>query len=88
MKHKSMANYTDREILLQMQIQMEHLQNEVEKMSGKIDRLELRMKADYVSKEEYDPIKKLVYGTVGLIITAVATALISLLINTGGAPTP
>lgn len=35
----------------------------------------------YVSKEEFEPIKKLVYGLVGLILVSVGGAIVSLVIR-------
>lgn len=35
----------------------------------------------YVSKEEFDPIKKIVYGVVGLLLTAVVVALVALVLK-------
>jgi hypothetical protein len=40
----------------------------------------------YVTKDQFDPIKKLVYGLVGLILTAVVISIMTLLI-TGKAST-
>lgn len=49
----------------------------------KDDLAEIKMKMDskYVSKEEFDPIKKLVYGMTGLILTGFVIALIALVIK-------
>lgn len=36
---------------------------------------------DYVTKSEFDPVKKIVYGLVALILTGVIVALISLVLR-------
>lgn len=38
------------------------------------------MASDYITRLEFDPIKKIVYGLVGLILTAVMGALVGLVI--------
>jgi len=39
------------------------------------------IKGEKVSKDEFEPVKKLVYGFTSLILVAVVTALIALVIN-------
>jgi hypothetical protein len=45
----------------------------------KIDELCKRMESDYVTKAEFDPIKRIVYGMVGLILVGVVGGLLALL---------
>jgi hypothetical protein len=40
-----------------------------------------KLEMDYVTKQEFDPVKKVVYGLVSLILVAVVGALITLLIK-------
>ena len=55
-------------------------------MDIKSDVIEIKAKLDsrYVSKDEFEPIKKLVYGVVGLILTTVIGALLALVVFRGG----
>ena len=55
-------------------------------MDIKSDVTEIKTKLDsrYVSKDEFEPIKKLVYGVVGLILTTVIGALLALVVFRGG----
>lgn len=39
------------------------------------------VRADFISRHEFDPIKKIVYGMVSLILTAVVVALITLVVR-------
>lgn len=39
------------------------------------------VRADFISRHEFDPIKKIVYGMVSLILTAVVVALIALVVR-------
>jgi len=54
-------------------------------MDIKADVFEIKVKLDskYVTKEEFDPVKKLVYGVVGLILTTVFGALLALVLLRG-----
>jgi hypothetical protein len=54
------------------------------KLDNVIDRLgtlDDKVSKHYVSKEEFDPIKKIVYGLVSLILIAVVGALLALVIG-------
>jgi hypothetical protein len=50
-----------------------HIRTEVSEIKRKIDH-------HYVTKTEFDPVKKVVYGIVALILTAVVGALVGLVI--------
>jgi len=65
----------------------EHLGADIARLSGKIDTavrdlddLKRMLRADFVTRAELDPIKRLVYGVVGLILTAVIGGLLGLVI--------
>lgn len=40
-----------------------------------------RLKENYVTRAEFDPIKKIVYGVVGIILTTVIVALLAFVIK-------
>lgn len=46
-----------------------------------IESLKVLVRADFVSQKEFDPIKKVVYGLVSLILTGVFVALIALVVR-------
>jgi len=48
-----------------------------------VDDLKKLISEQYVLKSDFDPIKKIVYGMTGLILTAVVIAVISLVIKHG-----
>jgi len=50
------------------------IQQTVKDIQGKLE-------ADFVTRAEFDPVKKIVYGMVGLILTIVFTALVYLVIR-------
>ena len=56
------------------------LQRQVNDNAQRIKDLEEEVKAKYVSKEELYPIKKLVYGFVGIVLLSVIGAVVGLVI--------
>lgn len=46
-----------------------------------VDTLNEKIDHNYVTKEEFKPVKQLVYGLVGLIMTAVVIAILSLVVR-------
>lgn len=65
-------NVTQKELLIR-------IDERTKALSRKFDDFE-KGQTSYVSKIEFEPIKKLVYGMVGLVLTAVVLALIGLVI--------
>jgi hypothetical protein len=57
------------------------IQKDVEYIKEKVDGVDQKVSTHYVSREEFEPIKKIVYGLVGLILAAVVGALISLVLK-------
>lgn len=57
------------------------IQQDISYMKDKLDNVDLKISTHYVSRDEFEPIKKIVYGMVGLILTAVVGALISLVLK-------
>lgn len=65
----------------------EHLGADIARLNGKVDTavrdlddLKHMLRADFVTRAELDPIRRLVYGVVGLILTAVIGGLLGLVI--------
>lgn len=55
--------------------------NELEKtLNARIDNSNAELDANFVKKEAFNPIKNIVYGAVGMILTSVFAALIALVI--------
>lgn len=46
-----------------------------------LDEIKLKLEKNYVSQEEFKPVKSLVYGMVSIILTTVVLALVALIIN-------
>jgi len=43
--------------------------------------IKVKLEGQYVTREQFDPIKRIVYGMVGLVLTAVAVGVLNLVIN-------
>ena len=57
------------------------IQQDISYMKDKLDGVDQKISTHYVSREEFEPIKKIVYGMVGLILVAVVGALVSLVVK-------
>ena len=56
------------------------LLSDVASIKDKVISIEKKLENNYVTKDEFTPIKNLVYGLVGLILTGVVMALLGLVI--------
>lgn len=54
--------------------------NDIAYMKNDIHDIKSNVAQGYVTKDEFEPIKKIVYGLVGLILVAVVGALLSLVV--------
>lgn len=59
------------------------VQNDVTYIKEKLKIIDAKMDNHYVTKEEFEPIKKIVYGLVSLILVAVVGALVALVVGAG-----
>ena len=57
------------------------IQTDLTYIKEKLNTVDLKVSTNYVSKEEFEPIKKIVYGMVGLILVAVVGALVALVVG-------
>ena len=56
------------------------IKKDVAYLVKKVDSIDEKLEAKYITKLEFDPIKKLVYGTVSVILVGVMTALVRLIL--------
>ena len=54
---------------------------DIEYIKTKLASIERKLENNYVSHDEFEPVKKLVYGLVTLILTAVIGALVALVLR-------
>lgn len=57
------------------------MQNDLTYIKEKLNMVDSKVSSNYVSKEEFEPIKRIVYGLVTLILIAVVGALLALVVK-------
>lgn len=62
-------------------IKLAVIQNDLTYIKEKLNAVDNKVSSHYVSKEEFEPIKKIVYGLVSLILVAVVGALVALVVG-------
>lgn len=67
-----------------LEVKIAVIQNDVDYLKNRVDEIAEKMDEKFVTQTEFDPIRKLVYGLVGLILTAVVGALIAMVVNRSG----
>jgi tetrahydromethanopterin S-methyltransferase subunit B len=65
----------------QLSVDLAVIAEKVSNIEQKVTSIEAKLEKDYVTVDEHDPIKRIVYGTVGVILLAVIGALIALVIK-------
>jgi len=63
------------------EIKLAVIQNDLTYIKEKLNAVDNKVSSHYVSKEEFEPIKKIVYGLVSLILVAVVGALVALVVG-------
>lgn len=62
-------------------IKLISIQKDLEYIKKKVDQIELDLKADYVTRAEWEPYKKVISGLVGAILLTVLGALLALVVQ-------
>jgi len=62
------------------EVQLAEMAKDVSYIRGEVTEIKQKLEDDYVTKAEFDPIKKIVYGVVGIILTGVIVALLGLVV--------
>jgi hypothetical protein len=57
------------------------LKTDLEYIKRDISEIKSTLKSDYVTRDEFSPIKSIVYGLVGIVLTAVVGALVALVVK-------
>ena len=65
-------------------VELAVMQNDLTYIKEKLTTLDTKISNGYVTKEEFEPIKKIVYGVVSLILVAVVGALVALVVGAQG----
>lgn len=64
-----------------LQVDLAVIANDIQYIKTDVGEIKEKMEKNYVTREEFDPIKKIVYGIVSVILLAVIGAVIKLVIN-------
>lgn len=62
-------------------IKIAGLTKDIEFIKTEVVEIKEKLEKNYVTEDEFDPIRKIVYGLVGLILVAVVGALVTLVIK-------
>lgn len=57
------------------------IMNDLQYIKRDISEIKHKLESNYVTKEEFDPIKRIVYGMVSIILVAVVTAIVALVLR-------
>lgn len=57
------------------------IQNDLTYIKEKLNAVDTKVSQNYVSKDEFEPVRKIVYGLVTLILIAVVGALVALVVG-------
>ena len=63
-----------------VEVQIAVIGEKVENIESKVINIEQKLEGHYVTKEEFDPVKKIVYGLVSIVLVAVIGAILALVI--------
>ena len=81
----------DHAILARLDERTKAMAQSMDMMRGQINKIDEDLRAelkshktDAITRAEFDPIKRLVYGTVGLILFAVVSAIVASVLINGG----
>lgn len=61
-------------------VQMAVMQNDIGYIKSKVDSIESQVNLKYVTKEEFNPVRNLVYGAAGVMLLAILGAIVSFFI--------
>ena len=65
----------------QMGINLAVILNKVSNLEGKVDKIDNKLDADYVTQDQFEPVKKIVYGTVAAMLLTVIGAIVALVVK-------
>jgi hypothetical protein len=63
------------------EVKLAVIQTDINYIKDKLNSVDQKVSTHYITREEFEPIKKIVYGLVGLILVAVVGAVVSLVVR-------
>ena len=61
--------------------QVARILEKVENIEKKVDKIEMGIERNYITRQEFAPVKNIVYAMVGLVLAGVLTAIIALVVR-------
>lgn len=55
--------------------------NDISYLKDDVREIKTQITSNYVTKDQFEPVRRLVYGTVGIILTAVIVAVVALVVG-------
>lgn len=71
------------EVNLATAVKVAELGRDMSYVRETVDKIDEKVSKNYVTKDEFDPIKRLVYGTVGTVGAIVVLAIMDLIVTKG-----
>jgi predicted nucleic acid-binding Zn-ribbon protein len=65
----------------QHEMELAVLKNDVKYIKITVEEIKIILEKDYVKRSEFDPVKKIVYGMVGIILTSVVVGVLTLVLR-------
>ena len=59
------------------------MEEKINSLEDKVDIISRQLNDDFVRKTSFEPVQRVVYGVVGIIVIAVFTALVALVVSGG-----
>lgn len=65
----------------QEDVDMAEVKSDVKYLVKEVDKINDKLEKEYVTQDQFEPIKKIVYGVVGIMLVGVITALMTLVLR-------
>lgn len=62
-------------------VDMAEVKADIKYLVKEVDKIQVQLEKDYVTQDQLEPIKKIVYGLVGTMLIAVVTALMAIILR-------
>ena len=66
---------------MKRQVSFEVLDTKISSIQDDVKEIKEKLERDYVTRQEFEPIKKVVYGMVAIVLTSVVGALVALILR-------
>jgi len=66
---------------LTRQVNIAEIKKDIGFIKGEVTEIKEHLESLYVTKDEFDPVKKVVYGLVGTLLTGIVVALLALILE-------